>query len=249
VKAQLKGREDPVTEADRRANAFLVEQLGKLFPGDGIVAEESPLDGSAQAKGRCWFIDPLDGTKEFLAQNGEFSIMVGLAIAGRATLGVVYQPSLDKLYAGVVGHGATLTQQGHTRTLSVSTRQDPSTLRLVVSRSHRSADIDSLMKRLGIAQETPSGSVGLKVGHIAEQNADLYVHMSDRSSRWDACAPDAILHAAGGRFTDVLGDRIDYASPGVANTTGIFACNAAAYQAVLPTVAALARETGFVKTS
>jgi 3'(2'), 5'-bisphosphate nucleotidase len=223
----------------------LVEQIGMLFPDDGIIAEESPVERSAQQKTRCWFIDPLDGTKEFLAQNGEFSIMLGLAIEGRATLGVVYQPVLDKLYAGVVGAEATLEQRGAGRTLTVSSRTQPSELRLVVSRSHRSADIDLLMQRLGIRAETPSGSVGLKVGHLAEQSADLYVHMSSRSSRWDACGPDAILHAAGGRFTDVLGERIDYAAPGIANKTGILACNQAAYAAVLPVVRALALELGF----
>lgn len=245
AKVEMKGVSDPVTEADKRANTFIVERLARLFPRDGIVAEESASDATAAKKERCWFVDPLDGTKEFIAQNGEFSIMIGLAIGGRAQLGVVYQPALDKLYTGVVGQGASLEHDGRSRPLKVSSIASPSELKLVVSRSHRPKDIEKLMAKLGITQEAPSGSVGLKIGHIAERNADLYVHLSDKSSRWDACAPDAILHAAGGRFSDVLGRPFDYTSDEIKNTHGIFACNGAAYEAVLPAVRAVADEMGF----
>jgi 3'(2'), 5'-bisphosphate nucleotidase len=245
AKVEMKGVSDPVTEADKRANTFIVERLAKLFPSDGIVAEESVNVAGEAQKERCWFVDPLDGTKEFIAQNGEFSIMIGLSIGGRAMLGAVYQPALDKLYTGVVGAGATLEHEGRSRPLLVSSIANTAELKLVVSRSHRPKDIEKLTARLGITQEAPSGSVGLKIGHIAERNADLYVHLSDRSSRWDACAPDAILHAAGGRFSDVLGRPFDYAIDNVTNTHGIFACNAAAYDAVLPAVQAIARESGF----
>lgn len=245
AKVEMKGVSDPVTEADKRANAFIVDRLAQLFPNDGIVAEESAHVAGAAHKERCWFVDPLDGTKEFIAQNGEFSIMIGLAIGGRAQLGVVYQPALDKLYTGVVGEGALLEHDGRSRPLQVSSIASPAELKLVVSRSHRPKDIEKLTAQLGITQEAPSGSVGLKIGHIAERNADLYVHLSDRSSRWDACAPDAILRAAGGRFSDVLGLPFEYATDNVTNTHGIFACNAAAYEAVLPVVQAIARESGF----
>lgn len=252
VTVELKGKEDPVTEADRAANAFIVERLAKAFPRDGIVAEESPKDAWATQNERCWFVDPLDGTKEFVAQNGEFSIMIGLAIGGRARVGVVYQPTLDKLYLGVIGENgykiATLAEKGSYRDLAVSELTDPSALKLVVSRSHRPKDIEKLIGKLGITEETASGSVGLKIGYIAERNADLYVHMSDRSSRWDACAPEAILHGAGGRFTDVLGRPFDYTSSEIANTHGILACNATAFDAVLPAVRELALESGFVKS-
>src|SRR5688500_17613366 len=112
AKVEMKGVSDPVTEADKRANTFIVDRLAQLFPNDGIVAEESARVAGAAHKERCWFVDPLDGTKEFIAQNGEFSIMIGLAIGGRAQLGVVYQPALDKLYTGVVGEGALLEHDG-----------------------------------------------------------------------------------------------------------------------------------------
>lgn len=238
---------DPVTEADRRANDYIVEQLHTLFPHDGVVAEESADNTDALMRGRVWYVDPLDGTKEFIAKNGEFSVMLGLAIDGAATLGVVYQPVADKLYAGVVGQGAVLIEEGERRALEVSTIAAPKDLRLVVSRSHRSSATDHFVERLGIEHETTSGSVGLKVGLIAEQRADVYVHISDKSSAWDACGPEAILRAAGGRFTDLSGDAYFYGGEtDLRNRRGILACNAAAFDAVLPVAQGVAREAGLI---
>ncbi|MDB4987590.1 MAG: 3(2),5-bisphosphate nucleotidase [Myxococcaceae bacterium] len=241
-----KGKNDPVTEADKLANAYIVEELTKRFPSDGIVAEESVDRGDSLTKARCWFVDPLDGTKEFIAKNGEFSVMIGLSIDGRSALGVVFQPSLDKLYRGVVGSGAFLEQHGETKPLHVSEEADPAKLKLVVSRSHRPASIEQIMQRLGASEEMPSGSVGVKVGLIAERLADLYVHISDKSSLWDACAPEAILQAAGGRFTHVDGTRISYASADMKNQKGILACNGATYDRVLPEVHAVSQAEGFI---
>jgi 3'(2'), 5'-bisphosphate nucleotidase len=234
------GKNDPVTEADRRANALIVQLLAAEFPGDGIVAEESDNARESFGRERIWYVDPLDGTKEFVAKNGEFSVMIGLAVGGRAQLGVVLQPSEDKLYSGAIGQGAWLT---------VSDIADPRALGLIVSRSHRPARIGELVQRLGIHRESVSGSVGLKVGHIAQRNADLYVHMSDKSSAWDTCAPEAILIAAGGRFTDLFGAEIVYGRTDVRTRRGILACNAAAFDAVAPVVAELAAVSGFTAST
>ncbi|MFI5308611.1 MAG: 3'(2'),5'-bisphosphate nucleotidase CysQ [Polyangiales bacterium] len=242
---ELKGGADPVTEADRNANTLLVQGLRAHFADDGIVAEEGSDQADGASRPRCWFVDPLDGTKEFIARNGEFSVMLGLAIEGRAVLGVVYQPVGDTLYRGVIGQGAQLEQRGALRPLTVSELAEPARLKLVVSRSHRSSKTDAVVQRLGITAERPSGSVGLKVGCIVKREADLYVHISDRSSKWDACGPEAILRAAGGRFTDLLGRPIDYRENDLRNASGLLACNAAAFDAVLPVVSAVAREAGF----
>lgn len=243
---EYKGKADPVTEADRRANEHLVRRLRESFPNDGIVAEETDDKSDARRRGRCWYVDPLDGTKEFIAKNGEFSVMIGLAIDGEARLGVVYQPVTDTLYRGVVGESAFLEVGDRTYALAVSSTKELSELRLVVSRSHRSASTDVLVERLGIAEEQQSGSVGLKIGLIAQKKADLYVHLSSRSSAWDACAPDAILRAAGGRFTDLGGKPFVYGGDDLSNARGILACNAKAFDAVLPIVSQLAREEGLI---
>lgn len=243
---EYKGKSDPVTEADRRANEHLVRRLREAFPHDGIVAEETEDKSDALRRGRCWYVDPLDGTKEFIAKNGEFSVMIGLAVDGDARLGVVYQPVTDTMYRGVVGESAFMEVGARTYALAVSNVEKLSELRLVVSRSHRSDATDEFVKRLGVANETKSGSVGLKVGLIASKKADLYVHLSARSSAWDACAPEAILRAAGGRFTDLGGRPFVYGGSDLSNSRGILACNAVAYEAVLPIVSQLAREQGLI---
>jgi 3'(2'), 5'-bisphosphate nucleotidase len=152
----------------------------------------------------------------------------------------VYQPVTDKLYAGVVGEGATLEQHGAARDLQVSEVANPSELRLVVSRSHRNRAVARVVSKLWIAEERQSGSVGLKAGLIAERRADLYVHISDKSSLWDACGTEAVLRAAGGRFTDIAGRPFHYGGGDMRNRSGILACNEAAFEAVLP----IAREAG-----
>lgn len=242
-----KGKSDPVTEADTLSNAYIVGELKKAFPNDGIVAEETADQSAALKGGRCWFVDPLDGTKEFIAKNGEFAVMLGLSVDGESRLGVVFQPAKDKLYAGVVDQGAWLEEGGERRALSVSKAADPKSLRLVVSRSHRSSSIDKLVSTLGITSERKSGSVGLKVGLIAEQEADLYIHVSDRASAWDACGPEAILRAAGGQFMKLDGTRYSYKRSDMRNDGGILACNAAAYEAVLPVAHAVGKEAGLAE--
>lgn len=247
VEFKSAGGGDPVTEADKRANQLIVTQLREAFPDDGIVAEESQPDRDTFARSRIWYVDPLDGTKEFVAKNGEFSVMIGLVEAGRAQLGVVYQPSEDTLYSGARGEGAWLERAGQPRReLRVSSQHDPSQMGLIVSRSHRPASTGELMQRLGIQRETVSGSVGLKVGHMIEQHADLYVHMSDKSSAWDACAPDAILAAAGGRFTDLAGDPIAYGREDTRMRRGLLACNSAAFDVVSPVVRELGLRAGLI---
>lgn len=243
----FKGEADPVTEADRRANELLVRRLREAFPNDGVVAEETEDKSDALRRGRCWYVDPLDGTKEFVAKNGEFSVMIGLAVDGEAKLGVVYRPVGDRLYRGVVGDSAFVDIADRTFALSVTDVSDPKELRLVVSRSHRSAATDAFVKRVGIEHEMKSGSVGLKVGLIAQRDADLYVHLSEHSSAWDACAPEAILRAAGGMFTDLGGVSYNYGGVDLKNRRGILACNnEETYERVIDIVRDIATEKGLL---
>lgn len=243
---ESKGADGPVTIADKEANDFLVNAIRKNFPHDGVVAEESPDQSEALAKRRCWFIDPMDGTKEFIKKNGEFSVMIGLAVEGTAKVGVVYQPAKDKLYEAAEGLGATLRVDGVAKPLSVSKKTDSRDMTMVISRSHRSPHLDTLIDRIGIAGELIQGSVGLKCGRIAEREADFYVHITDKSSRWDSCAPEAIIRAAGGVFTDLSGADFDYTVADMQNHHGIFACNASAYDAILPAVRQIGKESGFI---
>lgn len=222
----------PVTEADARANDFIVSELRRAFPRDGIIAEES-VDAAEATRGpRCWYVDPLDGTKEFVDRNGMFAVHVGLAIEGTPKLGVVYGPVEDKLYAGIVGDGAELQTPSGTRPLRVSGISDPKAMRLVVSRSHKSKKTARVQEALGITLVREFGSVGLKCGLLAEAEADLYLHPGSKSWRWDSCAPEAMLRAAGGVLTDFGGVPYRYDGPELMNVRGMLACSANAFEAI-----------------
>jgi 3'(2'), 5'-bisphosphate nucleotidase len=241
---ELKGPDDPVTRADREANDLICAALASAFPGDAILAEESvPADPAEvarlAARERVWFVDPLDGTREFADRNGEFAVMIGLAVRGRAALGVVVMPVSGEAIAGRVGgpEGAFVEDEaGARRPLAVSAASDPREATIVVSRSHRPALLDALIPALGITRVVPCGSVGVKVARIVFGQADLYVHGGGGAKRWDTCAPEAVLVAAGGRFSDLAGAPIDYASADLRLQTGIVATNGALHEAILAAV-------------
>ena len=243
--------DDPVTAADKEANAIIVEALAAAFPRDAIVAEESAIPAGFERARRCWFVDPLDGTRELIARNGEFCVMIGLAIDGRARLGVLAVPALaapgcDRLgfvLSGEVGLGARLVDgAGLVSALSVSDCDDPARATIVVSRSRRSKLLDPVFAALGHPSELPCGSVGVKIARmLTGARADGYVHLTRTGdsvgARWDFCAPEAILVAAGGRFTDQRGAAIDYAQQDVRNRSGLVASNTRLHARLLAAVA------------
>lgn len=242
---RYKSDREPVTEADRSANQHIVARVRATYPDDGLLSEESKDDLSRLEKKRVWIIDPLDGTKEFIARNGEFSIMIGLAIEGRATLGVVMQPESGLLYAGMVGSGAWLFEAEERIQLGVSDTDRTNRMTMVSSRSHRQQITDKIRGMLRITSERVSGSVGLKVGLIARQLADLYIHPSPGCKEWDLCAPHALLEAAGGRMTDCWGNPLTYNKRDVRAHNGLIASNGRAHDQVVDTVAQICEEFGF----
>ncbi|WP_437968595.1 3'(2'),5'-bisphosphate nucleotidase CysQ [Sorangium sp. So ce260] len=248
---EMKGPGDPVTRADREANALICGALEAAFPGEAILAEESVPAAEELAarfgRERVFFVDPLDGTREFADRNGEFAVMIGLAVRGRAALGVVVMPTTGEALAGRVGDGdggglAFLeARDGSRRPLAVSRVASPADATLIISRSHRPKEIEPLLSRLGISKVVPCGSVGVKIARIATGEVDLYVHGGGGAKLWDSCAPEAVLRGAGGRFTDLAGAPIDYTGPGLKLARGIIASNGALQDAV---VAAARSELG-----
>jgi 3'(2'), 5'-bisphosphate nucleotidase len=218
-----KGRGNPVTEADRAASAFLVKELRRFFPTDGILSEEESDDAMRLSLSRVWIIDPLDGTIEFIDHRDEFAVMIGLSIDGTADLGVVYQPTTEKLYYAASGSGAFLIENRSSRLLRVSRESNPAAMTMALSRSHHSAAVDDVQRRLGIQATVTSGSIGLKVGLICEGRAHLYLHTSRDTSQWDTCAPDVILREAGGRMTDVFNEPLRYNGTDLRNLQGVIA--------------------------
>jgi 3'(2'), 5'-bisphosphate nucleotidase len=221
-----KGRNDPVTDADRSANEAIVRALGAAFPNDAICAEESGADESlaaARRGGRCWFVDPLDGTREFVAHNGEFCVMIGLAVDGVSVMGVIVAPAWNRTIWGVVDHGAyECGVDGVERAITVGAPPvDVRHARMVVSRSHLHPGVSAVADALGIGDVHPCGSVGLKAALVASSEADLYVHAGPGPKLWDGCAPDAIARAAGALVTDGAGARLRYDAPRLALDAGI----------------------------
>ncbi len=242
---RYKSENEPVTEADRSANQHIVSRIQATYPNDGILSEESKDNLNRLERERTWIIDPLDGTKEFIARNGEFSIMIGLAIQGKAVMGVIMQPDPGLLYVGAVNHGAFLHEEGESIPLSVSDKTNIDRMIMVSSRSHRQQIVDKVRKDLHITSERVSGSVGLKVGLISRQLADLYIHPSPGCKEWDICAPAALLEAAGGQITDCWGEPITFNKRDVRAHNGLMATNGHAHEQVVATVSSICEEFGF----
>lgn len=241
LQVEMKAGDEPVTLADRRASDMIIAGLEASFPGDPIISEERP-GGAALGSQRCWLVDPIDGTKDFIRREDGYSVMIGLVCDGRPTVGVVYQPSIDRLFYASP-QGAYMTYQGQTSSLRVTETASAAELRLVASKSHRSAEIDRVKQQLGIVNELNLGSVGLKLCVIAAALRDLYVNPAAKTKAWDTCAPEAILVAAGGKLTDLLGRPLDYTGE-LAHHRGLVASNGHAHAEVIAKLAPLFAHLG-----
>jgi 3'(2'), 5'-bisphosphate nucleotidase len=213
--ARTKPDSSPVTDADETAERIILAGLARLAPDIPVVAEESVAAGRApvQLGERFWLVDPLDGTREFLARNGEFTVNIALIERGTPTMGVVYAPAIDTLY-WTDGRTAYLGDK------PIRARP-PGKDGLVVlaSRSHRTSETDAYLKTLRIARLVEAGS-SLKFGVIAAGEADLYPRHGP-TMEWDTAAGDAVLRAAGGSVTTLQGAPLGYGKTGFRNPSFI----------------------------
>ena len=210
------GGEGPVSAADLAVNEWLLEGLSGAFPDAGWTllseetAKEQLTEGEPLPAEWLWILDPLDGTKDFLQGTGEYAVHLALVRGNRPVLGVVLLPEADELWLGLVGDDAWCEDRGGTRSpVCFSERTELSDLLLVASRSHRDDRLEKLIGELQLGGSKAVGSVGCKVATILRGETDLYISLSGRSAPkdWDMAAPEAVLLAAGGRFTHAdLGD-------------------------------------------
>lgn len=244
---QSKGAEGPVTEADRAAHRLITSELAAAFPDDAILSEEGADDPRRLTGGAAWIIDPLDGTADFIAANGEFSVLIGYVVAGEPVIGVVYQPVGDALYYAVKGKGAFAEIEGRPPVkLRVTDTKVPEQMTAAVSRNHRGKTVNAVLEDIKPAREIPCGSVGLKITKLVQGEADLYFHPSNMTKLWDTAAPQVILEEAGGILTDFAGERLRYDTPELANTRGIAASNNRVHAELLKRVRATAVKAGLV---
>jgi len=237
----FKAPRDPVTEADRQANELICTRLSRLFPDVPIVAEESEPETFAgyRTAERIFFVDPLDGTREFVARNGEFVVMIGYVEGPRAIASVIHAPESGVSWLGELGHGAYQKQaDGSRKPISVSSVSTLAQARIVGSRSHRDPAVEQALASLGARELLALGSAGLKASVVAHGAADAYVAPHYAGKRWDACAADALISAAGGKLTDSRGDLFDYRSEFLDNDRGVVASNGLFHDAIIEKLAA-----------
>jgi 3'(2'), 5'-bisphosphate nucleotidase len=207
---RLKDDRSPLTEADREANRIIDARLRALDGSVPLVSEESapPDPATRRTWPRFWLVDPLDGTKEFLKRNGEFTVNIALVDDRRAVLGVVLAPAIGRLYYGALGAGAWRRDHaGAAKPIHVrSPAAEPP--RVVASRSHPSGELADYLAALGPHEITPMGS-SLKICLVAEGAADVYPRFGP-TSEWDTAAAQAILETAGGRMIDRVGQPLRY---------------------------------------
>jgi 3'(2'), 5'-bisphosphate nucleotidase len=225
---ETKADGSPVTRADKAANASILRGLSRYFPADTVLSEETPFDARQPLGRRVWMVDPVDGTQDFVQRTGDFAVMIGLCIAGRPALGVIAAPALERTWAG--GPGLTPFEEGPhgRRPLRLTPPSESGPLRALVSRTHRPRALDTvldgLQRELGRPVEaTPRGGVGVKIGLLLSGEADFYLHPAPGTHLWDCCAPEALLAAAGGVFTDAAGHPIHYDVSQTANPRGVLA--------------------------
>ena len=219
---RTKADASPVTAADEAAEAVIIPALQALTPDVPVVSEEAvaaghvpEVHGAANPSGRFWLVDPLDGTKEFIGRNGEFTVNIALIEKGRPLLGVVHIPALGTTYGGIVGSVARMRREGVTRT--ICTRDHPPDGAIVLSsRSHGDADtLDSFLANERIGGHRIAGSA-LKFCLVAEGLADLYPRLG-RTMEWDTAAGHAVVLAAGGCVKTLDGSDLVYGKPGFDN--------------------------------
>lgn len=209
--ARAKADASPVTAADEDAEALILERLAAIEPGTAIVAEEEVAAGRTPKIGRRFFlVDPLDGTKEFISKNGEFTVNIALIEDGRPAYGVVLAPAKARLFVGDGAHGAFELAAPEDLPLNfdmaerIRARRAPEDgLVAVASRSHRDEKTDEFLSKYKITSLISAGS-SLKLCLVATGEADLYPRIG-RTMEWDIAAGHAVLAAAGGRVTGLDG--------------------------------------------
>ncbi len=212
----MKADGSPVTEADRRSEEIIVAGIERIAPELPIIAEESAGAALGEAAPPAfWLVDPLDGTKEFISRNGEFTVNVALIEEGGPVLGIVLAPAVGRLYTAAPGTQPAVEDESGRR--EIATRSIPAEGATVVSsRSHGDAEaLERFFEGRSIAASITAGS-SLKFCAVAAAEADIYPRFG-RTMEWDTAAGDAVLRAAGGVVKDLSGAVMRYGKPGFEN--------------------------------
>ncbi len=213
IEVREKEDKSPVTDADERAEQLILDALGRLDPLFPVVAEESVAKGHIPKIGEdpFWLVDPLDGTKEFISRNGEFTVNIALVVGNAPVLGVVYAPVPQRLFLAS-GPGQVFAEDGGGAPRPISAvAPAPDGLVVVASRSHSNPETEAYLADLTVARTTSAGS-SLKFCLVAAGEADIYPRLGP-TNEWDTAAGHAVLAAAGGSVRTLDGEVLDYRKP------------------------------------
>jgi len=200
--------DSPVTAADLRSDAVIRAGLAVAFPGVFVLSEESTSAGSRDHE-TFFLVDPLDGTKEFIARNGEFTVNIALVHRGTPVAGVVFAPALGELCFAAQGMGAWKREAGAPRRLRVAAHAPGTPLRVMGSRSHAGPALAGWLDRLARPHVFVAAGSSLKFCRIAQGDADIYPRMGP-TCQWDTAAGQAVLQEAGGAVVDCDGRPLTY---------------------------------------
>jgi 3'(2'),5'-bisphosphate nucleotidase len=229
IAVEIKPDDSPVTAADRDANAAIVSRIAAAFPGDAILSEELPDSDARLSAERVWIIDPLDGTRDFVARTGDFCVHVALVVGGAPVVGAVLQPTAGALFSAAAGAGAFVDAGDHRQPLRVSAVTDLAAVRVGVSRLNASSRLGACLTAAGLAGNAQVMGASVKHMAVARGALEAAINLSPGECEWDTCAPEVILREAGGAFTDAAGQAFRYNQRDVVHRRGSIASNGAAH--------------------
>ncbi len=224
IQVNYKQDNSPLTEADRLSNKIIVDALKRKYKKYAILCEEEADDSSRLYNDYCFIIDPLDGTKEFIKRNGQFTVNIGLSYKHDVILGVIYAPYVDELYYARKGKGAYLQKSNaKTQRIHASDITSSDELRIVMSNSHNCLEMESLLKKHCFKEKISIGS-SLKGCLIARGDAELYYRYNP-TMEWDTAAMQCIVEEAGAVFRQMDGSEMKYNRRNCRNDKGFYIVN------------------------
>jgi len=221
---------EPLTEADLKSNNIIKKIIAST--GYPILSEESLDDKKRLDHDKIWIIDPLDGTSDFVSKSGEFTIMIALVDKHEPILGVIYWPINDILYVAQKGGGAHKFANGVWEKLVISKRLELCNCRVLGSRHHLSSNEANFLKQLNVEKFSERGS-SLKVTDICSGTAELYFTMTNKIKQWDTCASNRLIIEAGGRMTDMFGNKLEYNTKNIYHKNGILVTNGIIHDVII----------------
>lgn len=220
VEDDFTGNDFPTAKADKFMHNYIKQHLLELYPDIAVLSEEDLTDRAYLTSEWVFVVDPIDGTKDYLEDTGDYAIMIALLKNKSIVASTIYSPHYDTLYYAKKGGGAKKLENGEEKVLKVNQQKDPKGM--LVSRFHATPLIQSISEKLG-TENIPSGSAGLKMCKIAEGIANIYIIEVPKAGEWDSAAGELILKEAGGKVTDLRGNDLTYCKEAPRNLVGLLA--------------------------